>query len=180
MNIGKQLKKLRKTKGMTLEELAEKSGVAMATLSRMENDKMPGTLNAHKSICAALGSSLSDLYREIEDEDKTVDPVPQAARTEHYSHESGLVCELLISKITDKKVTPLMLHLGKNCESAPETSKHGSEKFIYVISGSFDAIVGKTVYPLKEGDSLYFDASLPHYLRNKGRSAATAICVIAR
>ena len=86
MKIGKRIHQLRKEKDMTLEELSEKSGVALATLSRMENNKMTGTLKSHNSICKALGASIAELYKEAEDESKTVEAVPRGKRTEHFVH----------------------------------------------------------------------------------------------
>ena len=74
MKIGKKIKDLRIEKGMTLGELSRKTGVATATLSRMENDHMAGTLKSHMRISKALGVSITEIYREIEDEAKTIVP----------------------------------------------------------------------------------------------------------
>jgi len=68
MKIGKKLRLLRKTQKVTLNELSKKSGVQVATLSRMENDIMVGTLESHIAICQGLGISLSTLYLEIEED----------------------------------------------------------------------------------------------------------------
>ena len=61
MKIGKRIRQLRKERNMTLEDLSKKCGVALATLSRMENDKMTGTLDSHNRICKALGASITEL-----------------------------------------------------------------------------------------------------------------------
>lgn len=177
MKIGKMLKELRKNKNITLEDLSKKSGVALATLSRIENDKMPGTIKAHNRICSALGSSLSELYKEIEDSQKTIENISASSRPEYHSNNDGIKYELLAARSIDKKIVPLLLTISKNTETLQEENPQGTEKFLYALSGSFYAYIGKNEYALKEGDSLYFDASLPHRYRNKGRSAATAICV---
>jgi len=57
--------------------------------------------------------------------------------------------------------------------------KQGVEKFIYMLSGSMEAIVSTETYNLKQGDNLYFDASLPHTFKNKGKTKAEALCVIS-
>ena len=56
MFIGQRIKQLREAQKMTLTELSEKSGVQLATLSRMENMKMTGTLESHIAIAQTLGS----------------------------------------------------------------------------------------------------------------------------
>ncbi len=179
MKIGKRIRKLRKERGMTLEELSQKSGVALATLSRMENNKMTGTLASHNGICKALGASLADLYRELEDESKTVDTVPKQRRTEHFLHTNKAKYELLVTKTLDKKIMPLMVRLEAGGKTQKEQNKPGVEKFIYMIAGTMDAVIGDQTYPLKRGDSLYFDASLPHVFRNTAKTEVSAICVIS-
>ncbi|MBD3380468.1 MAG: cupin domain-containing protein [Candidatus Omnitrophica bacterium] len=179
MKIGKKLRQLRKDRGITLNELSEKSGVALATLSRMENNKMTGTLEAHQNICKALNTSLAELYAGIEEESKTVESVPRKRRTEHFVHSPKARYELLVTKTMDKKIMPLVIRLDPGGKTQPEENRTGVEKFIYILSGAMTAVVGKSDYSLKTGDSLYFDASLPHTFTNKGRSKAEAICVIS-
>jgi transcriptional regulator with XRE-family HTH domain len=65
MYIGKKVQELRKAKGMSLSELASKSGVQIATLSRIEHQKMVGTLESHIHIARALDVDLCGLYRDI-------------------------------------------------------------------------------------------------------------------
>ncbi|MEA3488947.1 MAG: XRE family transcriptional regulator [Candidatus Omnitrophota bacterium] len=179
MKIGKRIRQLRKEREMTLEELSGKSGVALATLSRMENDKMTGTLDSHNRICKALNTSITELYREIEDKSKTVEVVSQDKRTEHFIHTRKAKYELLVTKTFDKKIMPLMMKISGGGQTQKEQNKTGVEKFIYVISGNLEAAVGDKTYTLKNGDSLYFDASLPHTFKNKAKIEAQAICIIA-
>ena len=179
MKIGKRIHILRKEKDMTLEELSQKSGVALATLSRMENNKMTGTLNSHNKICKALGVSIAELYRELEDSSKVVEAVPRRKRTEHFIHTKKAKYELLVTKTLDKKIMPLAMKIGARGETQREQNKPGVEKFIYVMNGALEALIGNETYSLKRGDSLYFDASLPHTFKNKTKAEAEAICIIS-
>lgn len=179
MKIGKRIRDLRKDKGITLEELSEKSGVALATLSRMETGKMTGTLASHNSICKALGISIAELYRKLEDDLKTVETVPKRKRTEHFVHANKAKYELLVTKTLDKKIMPLMIKLGTGGKTQKEKNKPGVEKFIYMISGMIEATVGDQVHTLRRGDSLYFDASLPHFFANKAKTETEAICIVS-
>lgn len=179
MKIGKRIRQLRKDRDMTLEELSEKSGVALATLSRMENNKMTGTLDSHNRICKALNASIAELYSELEAESKTVDAVPRKKRTEHFVHAKKAKYELLVSKTLDKKIMPLMMKISGGGQTQKEQNKTGVEKFIYMMTGNIDAMVGDQTYALKRGDSLYFDASLPHSFKNRTKTEAQAICIIS-
>jgi transcriptional regulator with XRE-family HTH domain len=173
------MRELRKEKDITLEELSEKSGVALATLSRMENNKMAGTLASHNKICKALGVSIAELYRELEDETKTIEAVPRQRRTEHFVHARKAKYELLVTKTLDKKIMPLMMKIASGGKTQKEQSKPGVEKFIYMITGSIEATVGSETHALKRGDSLYFDASLPHIFKNNTKTEAEAMCIIS-
>ena len=179
MKIGKTMRVLRKQKSMTLEELSQKSGVALATLSRMENDKMPGTVASHNKICKVLGVSIADLYRELEDESKIVESVTKGQRTEHFVHARGATYELLVMKAMEKKLMPLMMRISGGGITQEEKNKPGVEKFVYVITGAIEATVGDQTYTLKRGDSLYLDASLTHTFANTGKPEAEAVCIVS-
>lgn len=180
MQIGQKIRDLRKEKNITLDELSKKSNVALATLSRMENDKMRGTIKSHLSICKALGVSISELYREFEDDLKIAEPVQKHQRTEHFVHSRKAMYELLVTKTSDKKMMPLILKITPGGETQKEINSPLVEKFIYVIAGTIEASVGEKNYQLQSEDSLYFDASLPHNFKNTSETeTAEALCVMA-
>ena len=66
MKIGNTIKRLRKQKGMTLKDMAKLTGIEVATLSRIENDKMDGSLNTFMLIAGGLDLKLSELFAELE------------------------------------------------------------------------------------------------------------------
>ncbi len=180
MQIGEKIRELRKEKNITLDALSKKSNVALATLSRMENGKMRGTIKSHLSICKALGVSVSELYREFEDDLKTTEIVQKHRRTEHFVHSRKAMYELLVTKTLDKKMMPLILKITPGGETQKEINSPLVEKFLYVTTGSLEASVGEKTYQLQSEDSLYFDASLPHSFKNTSTTvAAEALCVMA-
>jgi transcriptional regulator with XRE-family HTH domain len=65
IRIGDKIKSIRKEKKLSLTQLAELSGVQLATLSRIEHNKMCGTLESHARIAIALKISLSELYSDV-------------------------------------------------------------------------------------------------------------------
>jgi len=179
MQIGTKIRELRKQRNLTLDELSEKSGVALATLSRIENNKMKGTLASHQNICKALNISIAEMYQTLENQNKTVESVPLRKRAEHVSGSKKSSFELLVAKAVGKKILPLLLTIEADGQTQEENNSPGVEKFVYILSGSVNASVGDNSYELRPGDSLYFDASLPHIFRNKNAKKAEAICVIA-
>jgi len=179
MKLGNRLKTLRKTRKMTLQELSKKSGVQIATLSRMENNVMTGTLQSHVNICAALGIALVDFYREVEDARKVVALNKPSGIPESFTRSGKFTVEMLITKISGKKMLPVIIRIQKGGKTHEEKNKTGTEKFIYVLEGKLRIRIGKDFYDLRKGDSVYFDASLPHVMHNRGRSEARVFAVLA-
>lgn len=177
MKVGKNLKLLRKSKKLTLKELSEKSGVAIATLSRIEHDIMIGTLKSHVNICKALEITLSDFYRDVESSSKTVSRIKKNERSISTVRQKEVRLEMLVTKTLDKKMAPMLLHISRCGRTQKEQDKPGVEKVLYLLEGSLIAEIGKQQHKLTKGDSIYFDASLPHIFVNGGRGEACAICV---
>ena len=178
MNIGDTINKIRKERDMTLVELAEKSGVALATLSRMENGRMTGTLESHMKICEALGTTLPDLYKNLYPPKKAVDIQKEKSRTDVFIHDKKSSEEMLASKILDKKMMPILVKIAKGGSTHKEETKTGIEKFIFVLEGKITANIGDEKYNLSRNDSLYFEPNVPHYLKNAGNSDARVISVV--
>ena len=177
MIIGSKIKIYRKEKGMTLEELSQKSGVALATLSRMENGKMPGTLKSHNSICKSLGISIADLYREIEDASKTVETVPDEKKPERREGSGKVRYELLVARTSGKKMLPVTIKIAPGGKTQPDRNNPGTEKFLYSLKGNVEVDISGKVYGLKKGDSLYFESSLKYFLRNSSASEAEIMSI---
>jgi transcriptional regulator with XRE-family HTH domain len=62
--LGNTIRRLRTERGMTLIELSDKTGIQPATLSRMENNKMVGSLDAFNALAEAFKMKLSELFQE--------------------------------------------------------------------------------------------------------------------
>lgn len=179
MRIGKRLQELRKEKDITLKDLSKKTGVALATLSRMENNKMPGTVASHTKICKALGVSIAELYSELEEKTKVIEAKLKPKYIECYPRSSKVRYELLVTKPNDKKIMPLIIKFAPGGKTQTLKTKLGIEKFVYVTAGVIEAAIGDEKYTLKHGDSLYFDSSLPHTFTNASPKEAEIICVIS-
>jgi transcriptional regulator with XRE-family HTH domain len=177
--LGKTIHALRKENKMTLLELADKSGVALATLSRMENGKMTGTLESHMKICEALGVSLPDLYKNLYTSKRAVDIQNRKSRAEVFIHDKKSSEELLASKISNKKMMPVLIKISKGGKTQKEETKSGIEKFIYVLEGKIEAAIGEEKYNLMKGDTLYFEGITPHCFKNTHDHDTKLLCMIS-
>lgn len=181
LNVGTRLRQLRKSEDVTLVDLAQESGVDIATISRIETGKMTGTLESHVRLATALGVKLTDLYAGIE-EARTKDAVtvqPPGKRSDVYIHESGKSSiSLLTNDVLKKKLMPVLISIEPGGNTQTEEAKVGTEQFVYVLEGTLDAKIGEKTHPLRRGSSLYFDASVPHQFRNIGSRTAQCLSIV--
>lgn len=176
--LGTRIRALRKSAKLTLVELSKLSGVALATLSRIETGRMTGTLECHQAIAKAFGIPLPELYREMAAETPLVVLRRRAqANSDRFVYGKGAVMEMLTSKIFAKRMMPMLVTLAPGRGTESEASQPSVEKFLYVLSGAVHVQVGTESHRLKAGDALYFAGSLPHTWRNAGRGKAQCLCV---
>ncbi len=179
MYIGKTLKKLRKQKGLKLSELADLADIQLATLSRIENMKMRGTVESHIKISRALSIDITELYADIIKEDEIDIKVNGEIPTlDIFSHNEKSSYEILTSDALSKKMLPALLQIAPQGKTNTEQHKIGTEKFIYVLEGTIEIIIEDKSYKLFNNNSLYFDASLNHYFINNSNDQSKIITVV--
>ena len=180
-NVGARLRVLRKAQKVTLVELAKTSGVDASIISRIETGKMSGTLESHIKLATALGLKLTDLYHGIEEAraKEAVTLQPPSQHKDVYVHPAGkFAISMLTADVMRKKLMPVLVTIEPGGTTHKEEAKVGTEKFLYVLEGSVEATVGEEAHLLKKGSSLYLDASIPHSLKNLGRSVARCLAVV--
>ena len=178
MLIGQKVRELRKTQKLTLTELSQKSGVQLATLSRIENNKMTGTLDSHANIAKALGITITQLYSDIIKEENPVDIHTPKSPSDVFVHSDKASYEILTGKVLAKKMMPTLIKIEPQGKTNIEQNQFGTEKFIFVLEGEIDASIGNDTFPLLKHNTLYFDASIEHQLFNKGKAVARILCVV--
>lgn len=176
MDIGKRIRDLRRVKDITLIDLADKTGVAQATLSRIETGVMTGTVESHMKIAHALGMTLSELYSGLDSPEKEAVHTPKS-KIEPVSAGSKVRKELLTDNISNKKMAPILITLRADAETAPKTDEIGTEKILFVLQGTITAKLRDIEHKLKSHETLYFDSSLPYKLINNSGKEAKILAV---
>jgi transcriptional regulator with XRE-family HTH domain len=176
MYIGEKLHAIRKAKRISLTELSENSGVQMATLSRIENKKMVGTLESHIQIAKALGIDVTELYKGLSQQNAIID-LGQDKNTDVFTHSDEASFQILTKNIMNKRMMPTLVRIELGGKTNKEQAPGGVEKFIFVLDGHVEININAQVFILHKNNTLYFDASLPHYYRNIGKGAVKLICV---
>jgi transcriptional regulator with XRE-family HTH domain len=177
--IGSKIKEIRKSKAISLTELSEKSGVQIATLSRMENQKMTGTLESHIQIAKALDIDLTELYKDVGPDapKNNVDLRHDSSPAEIFNYSEKSSYEILTTKVLARKMMPVLLKIEPKGCTNKEQYASGTEKFVFVIEGHIKVSIANKTYALGPGNTLYFDASLAHIFTNEDAKMAKLVCV---
>ena len=176
--LGKRIQFLRKERKITLVGMAKKSGIDPATLSRMENERMVGTVDSHRRICDVLGIRLPELYETITQKLEEARDKEARQKLEKFSQSSGVVTELLTTGVSQKRMMPTLLRLKAKGYSKTETHPAATERFVYLLKGAVSIKVGNQENLLYPGDSLYFRASTPHSFHNNAKTESELLSIL--
>ena len=173
LQIGEKLKLLRGN--MTQAELARRSGVDKAIISKIESGKMSGTIECHRRLADVFGLKLSELYAYLENEK------PEPAEFHPGSHKSDLYQDFLQVLTTiplAKKILPAFVTIKPGEEKYLPESSLQIERFMIILEGEVDVELENKIYRLKKeancekGDSLYSGSTHKCRIKNTGSSPA--------
>ena len=177
-NLGQRIRTLRKAKGLTLVEISDKTGVAQATLSRIETGTMIGTVECHEKVAEALGIGLAELYSGVDKRYEQIARQDKESRKVTH-HTKDVQVELLTQESSKKKITPLLLTLQGGGKTEKESYERGVEKFVWALDGNIKIRLDQDEIALKPQESLYFDASLPHQISNEGQKPSKVFIAVS-
>ncbi len=180
MDVGTRVRALRNERGFSLEALAEKSGVALGTLSKLENGKVGSTFRTVQKITEALGVTQAELYKGLESpEEVAVLVEPEAKEAETFTYDAKASAVLLTTKLSGKTMLPQLVILQPDGKTSVEEYRKGTQRLLFGWEGTAEIKLANKSYKLAKGGSLYLDASVPHQILNANRSVAKVLSVIS-
>jgi transcriptional regulator with XRE-family HTH domain len=176
--LGERVRDLRRKRGLTLDLLAERSGVSRAMISKLERGEKNPTLVVAAKVAEGLGVRLSQLVGVEERREVVV--VPRGRRMVLRDPETGFERQLLSPSFGGPGIEFI-----KNVVPEDSTSgefpphRRGVEEYLVVERGRLRAFLGGEDYLLEEGDALYFEADVSHRFDNAGKGECSYYLVIA-
>ncbi|MGA9466407.1 MAG: XRE family transcriptional regulator [Exiguobacterium marinum] len=162
MEVGQNIKRLRIKKGLTQEELAERTDLSKGYISQIERDLSSPSLETLFDLLSVLGSSPKEFFDEDLNQ-KVVYTVDD--RTTYVDEERKYRTEWLIPESNEKEMEPILVTFCKNGEFKQyEPSR--SETLVYVLSGRVALKLGNHTYFAKAGETMYYVASDSHQIVN--------------
>jgi transcriptional regulator with XRE-family HTH domain len=171
MEIGSKIRALRKEQKMSIEHLATQAELSSGLISQMErNLTLPSVWSLWK-IAKALNVHINYFFDEYEPGSPII---RQKERKKIILPNSNITYELL-SPTVNKKMEFLMVKIEPGMANFAEQICHEGEECGYMIQGTMKIRRGSQEYVLGEGDSIYFDSSVPHRFINIGDVTAISI-----
>lgn len=171
MDIGNKLKELRVLKGLTQEELADRSELSKGFISQLERNLTSPSITTLMDILQCLGTSIGEFFNEAPDEQIVFGKQDYFVKEDtEYKNE----IKWIIPNAQKNTIEPIYLILQAGGSTCPDTP-HEGEEFGYVLQGAVSIHLGNKTYKAKKGESFYYTADKTHFLSSK--NGATLIWV---
>ena len=175
IEVGARLRMLRAGAGLSIRALAEMSGLNVNTLSLIENGKTSPSVSTLQQLAQGLGVPVTEFFQTVES-DKTV--VYQRSGQRPLAAFTHGVMEDLGAGMTRFGAEPLIVTLEAKADSGRNPIVHTGREIVYCLEGRVAYTVDSETYPLKPGDSLFFEAYLPHRWKNLDETPSRVLLVL--
>lgn len=177
--LGVRVRELRRGRGLTLEALAERSGVSRAMISKVERGEKNPTLVVAARLAEGFGVTLSQLAGM--EERREVIVTPREKRMVMRDPETGFERQLLSPGAGQRGIEFIRNVIPEGSTSGDfPAHREGVREYIVVEKGRLRAVLDGQKYLLEEGDSLYFEADITHRFDNLGEGECSFYLVISR
>ncbi|MYN13867.1 helix-turn-helix domain-containing protein [Pusillimonas sp. TS35] len=181
-NLPYRLKALRRQHQLSLDQLAQRSGLTKSYLSKLERGISEPSISTVLKLVEAYGIGIAELMGTGEEGSNNICVVRSHERTplDRHGSKAGYRYEAVAGKRLVKSMNPFIVHPPRENQAAPDSFPHSGEEFMLILKGSVSISIGGEQFDLAKGDSIYFDAELPHQLRTTSKGDAEVLVVTTR
>lgn len=183
----KSIRKIRKDKKLTLEDLSQRTGFTIGYLSQIERQLRTPTLNTLRKIAFAFGLDVTDLLSDYESDSGLYNEnnadhyilVKKHERNDLYIKELDLNYEIIMQNNSlEGKIKSLVCKLKPGDLGTGSMVEHITDEFIYVLQGEMHCVFMNETVKMFEGDSLLIPAGCPHTFKNHSDRPAEVLMVL--
>ena len=183
--VGAKIKGLRETKNLSIDVIAERSGLTVEQIQSIENDVNLPSLGPLIKIARALGVRLGTFM----DDNDALGPIVCRAKDREkdssISFSNGatdarkhMEYHPLAQQKAGRHMEPFVIDINPEENPNFQLSDHEGEEFIYVMQGEVELVYGKETYHLGEGDTIYYDSIVKHHLHGAPGKSAKILAVV--
>ena len=173
VRVGLRLRTARERQGLSLRAVARRTGLSPSFLSQLERDQVSPSIASLKQLAAALGERVGELLAE---------PAPEGLVLRRDERPAWRLARVRYEQLAPgggRLLQPQLLRFELGGDLGEHPAVHEGEEFGLVLSGRVECAVGEQVFVLEEGDSISFDAALPHRTRNAAAGETLYLLVVA-
>ena len=183
--LGSKIKGIRESRNLSVEEIAESSGLTVDQINSIENDENLPSLGPLIKIARAMGVRLGTFM----DDNDALGPVICRAKDREkessISFSNGAVdarkhmdYHPLAQQKAGRHMEPFVIDINPEDKTEFNLSAHEGEEFIYVMNGEVEIEYGKEKYTLHEGDSIFYDSIVKHHVHGAPGKSAKILAVV--
>ncbi len=181
IKVGEKIREIREGMGLSLQDLADKTGFSTALLSQIENHLISPPLGVIINISHAFGIEIGTLFNQRGTSPYTLVRKDQREPTSRVASKEGVrygySYESLAPHKINRKMEPFIVTLEPVSKKGVPYS-HDGEEFIYVLEGKVEIQLGEYRDILEPGDSIYYDSTVSHRVSTVDNKIARILAVI--
>jgi len=181
--VGSKIKSIRESKSITIEQVAERSGLTVDQIERIEGNVNLPSLAPLIKIARVLGVRLGTFL----DDSDHIGPV--VCRKEEQPAGISFSCDTanshnnlnffsLAQSKTGRHMEPFLIDIDSASKNGYQLSTHEGEEFIFVLEGVIEVTYGKNKYVINTGESIYYDSIVDHNVHAANDSKAKILAVV--
>ncbi len=175
VNVGRRLRELRAERGISIRALAEQSGLNVNTLSFIENGKTSPSVSTLQQVAAALELPINTFFETQTHPQAIV--YQKAGNRQSAAFTHGTLADLGMG-FARPGLEPFVVTLEPQADSGDTPIVHTGLEFVFCLEGCIGYEVDEQAFTLDPGDSLLFEAHLPHRWRNAGETPSRSLLLL--
>lgn len=175
ITVGQRLREIRAVRGLSMRALAEMSGLNINTLSLIENEHTSPSVSTLQQLAQSLQVPISEFFQTNHGTKKLVHQKEGDRPRTTFAHGT---MEDLAAGMPRFGAEPIIVTLEPNADSGKKPIVHTGREFVYCLDGHIVYTVDNERYLLEAGDSLIFEAYLPHHWKNADSTPSRALLVL--
>jgi transcriptional regulator with XRE-family HTH domain len=181
LNLGERVRQVREKRGLSLQDISQRTDIAVDLLSRIEAGEVAPPLGTIVKLAKSLEMKLgyfisgegSKPYTIVRRTDRKVISRYDSKKGERYGYEYWS----LAPRKKDRHMEPFLVTLVPS-ETEEERSTHDGQEFIFVLQGKIEVRLQEEIHIIEPGDAIYYDSTVPHLVKCYGGDLARILAVL--
>lgn len=175
ISVGQRLREIRASRGLSMKSLAQMSGLNINTLSLIENERTSPSVSTLQQLAQSLQVPIAEFFKTNHGNRKLVHQKQGKRQRVIFQHS---IMEDLALGMSRFGAEPIIVTLEPSADSGRKQIVHTGREFVYCLDGHILYTVDNEKYILEPGDSLIFDAYMPHHWKNIDSTPSRALLVL--